>query len=271
MTENTEKRSEFVVVQATDLIPDGDITFEHGLAFARDTGGELITLHISEGTPNGPLPSPKKTLENWSQEEVEVEYHTVVVPIDDKPKKGLLKSVEGLDADLLIVGTRQQKKKAKTFRSSVSEVAALDAHVPTLVLHVGQKGLIDDDGSLRLRRVLLPVGDGEEVRDAIRGLTKILDHLDVDDIDIFLLRVGDAEILEYLTIPERKGWRWHRETRQGLVSDVIGTACREKDIDLIAMSTRGQDGVIDVFSGTHTQKVIRRVPCPVLAIPVTTS
>ena len=265
----TEKK-DFIVVQSTDLLPDADTTLEHGIVFARETKGQLISLHLHQGDPDGPLPDLKKTLEKWSTDGEDLNHKTVVHDTGDSPKKGLLKSIKEFDADLLIVGTRQQNanKKTKTSRNSVSEVAALDADVPTLVLHLGQPGLVNAEGELQLRRVLVPVGDGEEARDAIQGITKLLDRVGVDDVDLFLLRVGDDEILEYLTLPERDGWRWHRETRQGFVSNVIGEVCKEKDIDLVAMSTRGQDGVVDVFSGTHTQKVIRRVACPVLAIPM---
>ena len=270
MTENTDKKSDkFVIVQATDLLPDADATMAHGLAIARRTGGQLITLHVNDKPADEPLSDPEKMLIELAKKELEIDHHTVVCRIDEKPTKGLLKSIEGNKTDLLIMGTRQQRGDSKNSRKSVTETAALDASMPTLVVHVGQRGLVNDEGAIELDHVLLPVGDGEEARDAIRGLTKLLDRLQIDDIDITLLRIGDDEILEYLTIPERDGWRWHRETRKGFVSNTIAEICEAKDIDLITMSTRGQDGIIDVFSGTHTQKVIRRAPCPLLVIPMT--
>ncbi len=258
----------FLVVQATDLMPDSQTTLEHGLAIALGAEGRLVSLHVDQGEPDGPLPSAAKVLKKWGKAEDAVAHDTVVASVDKKPKKGLLRTLHDLTPDLLIVGTRQQQGEQKTFRESAAEVAALDAQIPTLVLHLGQDGLIDDKGEVSIRRVLLPVGDGAEARDAIRGLTMFFDNLGVTDVDIFLFRVGDDEIFEYLTLPERDGWRFHRERAKGYVSTAIGDACESKDIDLIAMSTRGQDGVVDVFSGTHTQKVIRRVPCPVLVSPV---
>ena len=261
--------ADYLIVQSTDLLPDSAATLEHGVAVALATGGSLVSLHVNQGKADGPYPSVEKVLAKWSKEGTELSHDVVTAATERSAKKGLLRSLHDLVPDLLIVGTRQQQEGApKAGRQSTAEVAALDAQVPTLVIHLGQENLVQDDGSLRIRRVLLPVGDGAEARDAIRGLTTLLERLKIDDVDVFLFRVGDDEIFDYLTIPERKGWRFHRERRKGYVADGIADAVKEKEIDLVAMSTRGQDGVIDVFSGTHTQKVIRRVACPVFVVPV---
>jgi nucleotide-binding universal stress UspA family protein len=262
--------SDFLIIQATDLLPDSTATLEHGLALALASTGRLLSLHIDGGHPDGPAPDAEKILARWSVESSTVAHDTVTASTDRTPRKGLLRSLQDLTPHLLIVGSRQQQDRAhpKTFRDSTAEVAALDAHIPTLVVHLGQPGLVDDSGGISLQRILVPVGDGAEARDAIRGLTTFLDRVGGDDLDIFLLRVGDDEILNYLTLPEREGWRFHPLRRDGFVSQAIADVCASHDIDLVAMSTRGQDGVIDVFSGTHTQKVIRRVPCSVLVSPV---
>ncbi len=43
-------------------------------------------------------------------------------------------------------------------------------------------------------------------------------------------------------------------------------AAESGDIDLIVMGTRGRRGVARLFIGSVTEEVIRRAPCPVLAI-----
>src|SRR6056297_4276045 len=123
--------NDFIIVQSTDLLPDADATLEHGIVFARETSGRLISLHIHEGEPDGPLPDLKKTVEKWSKSSA-IDHQSLVHDTNTSPKKGLLKSLHDIDADLLIVGTRQQneEKPTKTFRSSVSEIAALDAEIP---------------------------------------------------------------------------------------------------------------------------------------------
>lgn len=45
----------------------------------------------------------------------------------------------------------------------------------------------------------------------------------------------------------------------------ILAAAGEHDVDLIAMTTSG-GSILDAMSGTNTEQVLRRSPCPVLAV-----
>jgi nucleotide-binding universal stress UspA family protein len=49
----------------------------------------------------------------------------------------------------------------------------------------------------------------------------------------------------------------------GVIEEVV----KDHAIDLIVMGTRGVSGMEEFFIGSNTEKVIRRVNCPVLAIP----
>ena len=262
------KQSDYLIIHATDLKPDGQETFKHAVSLARDMKAKLVTLHVTEGKAVAEAPKAREVLKGFTGSDVKIDHDVVIKEQRKTPKKDLLEAARALNPALVVIGTRQQQGgDKKSFRSSVSEVAALDIEGPTLVTHVGQKGLVDDDGNLTIKRVLVPIGDGAEARDTIQGLTGFLDRLGIDDVDLFLLRVGDDDVLDTLTVPKREGWRWHREVKkQGFVANTVAEVCEAKDIDMIAMATRGQDGFVDVFSGTHTQKVIRRAPRPVLAI-----
>lgn len=265
MTEPNE--GEFLIVHATDLRVDGQRTFDHAFALARDMDARLMTLHITGGEVEMDVPEAREVLERLSSPDADVEHDIVVKEGRKNPRKDLVKMMREQEPDLLIVGTRRQSGGKNPLRRSVSEAAAIKVDIPTLVTHVRQEGVVDGNGHLRIQRVLVPIGDGAEARDTIDGLTRFLDRLEVDDVDLFLLRVGDDDVLEHVLLPQRDGWRWHREHRsRGFVADTIAEVCDEKDVDLVAMATRGQDGFIDVFSGTHTQKVIRRAPRPVLAV-----
>jgi nucleotide-binding universal stress UspA family protein len=51
-----------------------------------------------------------------------------------------------------------------------------------------------------------------------------------------------------------------------LVSEIV--ACvKEYDIDLIIMGTQGATGAKEIFLGTHTMFTIKKVKCPVIAVP----
>lgn len=51
-----------------------------------------------------------------------------------------------------------------------------------------------------------------------------------------------------------------------LIEEIVETVEKE-NIDLIAMGTQGATGAKEIVLGTNTVHVIRRAPCPVLAIP----
>jgi hypothetical protein len=49
----------------------------------------------------------------------------------------------------------------------------------------------------------------------------------------------------------------------GVIEEVV----KDHAIDLIVMGTRGVSGMEEFFIELNTEKVIRRVSCPVLAVP----
>jgi nucleotide-binding universal stress UspA family protein len=51
------------------------------------------------------------------------------------------------------------------------------------------------------------------------------------------------------------------------VDGILSTAASE-GADLIAMGTKGHDSFLDAIRGSHTERVLRRAPCPVLVVPV---
>ena len=70
-----------------------------------------------------------------------------------------------------------------------------------------------------------------------------------------------------MLIPDVPGWSWQNMTKQGNVIDMILETAREVNADLIVMSTNGRNGFLDAFRGSHSERVLRQSPCPLLAIP----
>ncbi len=54
---------------------------------------------------------------------------------------------------------------------------------------------------------------------------------------------------------------------QGEVVTEILTVARAQAVDLLVMATQGHDGWLDVLRGSTTERVLRRIHCPLLAIP----
>ena len=258
----------FVIVHATDLAPEGQRTFDHAFALAREADARVVTLHVADDEVPGDV-DPDEMLARLASAEDAIDHEIWVEEGGGDAEWALIAAVRRLEPDLLVVGTRRQTGDKSSFSGSVSERAALKSEIPTLVVHIGQEGIVDGVGQLRLHRILVPVGDEAEARASVGALTELLDQTEADDVDIYLLRVGDRDFLSEVDVPRRDGWRWHREVRErGFVGSTISEYCDEKDIDLIAMATRGPNSLMDALSGSKTQKVIRRAPRPVLTVAV---
>jgi nucleotide-binding universal stress UspA family protein len=94
------------------------------------------------------------------------------------------------------------------------------------------------------------------------------------DIRAFVRSVGGLDaILEFMHIGETEPQIIEDEAvvsaklqTGDLVSAILATA---EQADLIAMPTKGHDGLLDVLRGSTTERVVRHAPCPpVLALPV---
>ena len=59
----------------------------------------------------------------------------------------------------------------------------------------------------------------------------------------------------------------HIEVVDGFVTDIIPEYCRNKNIDLVIMGTKGAGGVKEVLVGSVTSGVISKTKVPVLAVP----
>jgi nucleotide-binding universal stress UspA family protein len=55
--------------------------------------------------------------------------------------------------------------------------------------------------------------------------------------------------------------------RSGDVIDAIMQTASDMATNLIVMSTDGRNGFMDALRGSHSERVLRRTPCPLLAIP----
>ncbi len=64
-----------------------------------------------------------------------------------------------------------------------------------------------------------------------------------------------------------ENYTFHAITDYDIFTDAIKQAVKAKNIDLIVMGTNGATGATEVVFGSNTLNVIRKVDCPVLAIP----
>lgn len=64
----------------------------------------------------------------------------------------------------------------------------------------------------------------------------------------------------------REGIHSHSEVRQGAVVQMLLDVVRQYDAGLLVVGTRGRDGAGPVAVGAIAEQLVRRAPCPVLAV-----
>ena len=64
------------------------------------------------------------------------------------------------------------------------------------------------------------------------------------------------------------GSTWHVERREGDPEDEIVRLAEEAEVDAIFMATAGPNGIFEALRGSTTERVLRRAPCAVCAVPV---
>ena len=137
----------------------------------------------------------------------------------------------------------------------------------TLFVPEGVPGFVSPrDGSLSLRQVLIPVTRTPAPEPAMAGCLKLARALGLEKLHARLLHVGEPGGMPGLSPPEEAGWRWTRVARRGEVVRTILSQATDPPADLIVMSTCGPHGFLDALRGSTTEQVIRKSPCPVLAI-----
>jgi nucleotide-binding universal stress UspA family protein len=118
-----------------------------------------------------------------------------------------------------------------------------------------------------LRRILVPVDHAPAPQAAIDAADSLLNRLGSSGATARILHVGEARDMPEFRIPDPAVRHWDRVARPGLVVDEIVQVATSWNADLIIMTTEGHAGVLDALRGSTTERVLRRAPSAVLAVP----
>ena len=169
--------------------------------------------------------------------------------------------VEQHPCDLLVLMTHARSAPNRWSQGSVAEAAARRARARTLFLREDQRGFVDrETGAISLQTILLPIDGVVPPWDAWRWVAAFK-QLVSPNARVHLLHMGSrapANASELDSIVD---------LRQGLVVETIVAVAREISADIVVMPTAGHHGLLDVFRGSVTERVLREAPCPILAIP----
>ncbi|HEX5048087.1 MAG TPA: universal stress protein [Gammaproteobacteria bacterium] len=269
------------VVHATDFSPASERAFAHALAIAVLRRTELTLLHVTSGEHRDwtGFPAVRKTLERWNllppgskQEDVLAAVGVRVSKIEISsrfPSLAVASWLESHPTDLLVVATEGREGVARWLHSSKAEAMARWSRTMTLFVPAdAERSIVSAaDGRLQLGSVLVPVDRLPDPSAAIELARRAADVVGDGEVKIGLLHVGDAASMPRLATEDGPRWKFEREVRAGDPVDEIVTAAARRAADLLVMPTAGRHGVFEALSGSTTERVLRRAPCPVLAVP----
>lgn len=264
------------VLHPTDFSSASDTAFAHALAIALIRKTKFTILHVGAGKQQWThFPAVRSTLDRWGLlekgspqaavfDQLAVRV-TKMVLASDKPSVAILEYLEKHPADLLVLATEGREGLPRWIRPSVGEHLARKSKTMSLFVPQSVPGFVSlADGRVSFRRILIPVDSHPDPAPAIEYATRAARFMG-EPVEIILLHVGDR--MPSIVPPECETCSWKRMEVGGDVVEGIIDIAREHSANLVVMATAGHQGFLDMLRGSVTEQVLRRAPCPLLAVP----
>jgi nucleotide-binding universal stress UspA family protein len=267
------------VFHPSDFTPASEVAFVHALKVALLAKAELTILHVS---PKHELdwaefPGVRSTLERWqllpknsSQSDVAmlgINIKKVQAKHDD-PVESVTAYLSAHNTDLIVLATDQQKERGQWLSQSIAAPIARKSHQMTLFIPKGADGFVSArDGSVSLTSILIPVAAIPAAQPAVHAAARMAHRLNCPAGVFTLVHVGDKADMPQLQLPDVPGWSWNTVVRAGDVVEVISETASGIGASLIVLTTEGRHGFLDALRGSESERILRRAPCPLLAIP----
>lgn len=184
------------------------------------------------------------------------------------PVEELAAQVERDAPDLLVLATHQRHTWLLP-TPLASKAAGIARSNPNLTLFVPRStdGFVDPDrGSVRIRRVLVPVAPEIPAQVAIDSAAAMVRSLGCEAVHWIGLTVGNAAEANPAILPTGEGWTSEWLRRSGAVESVVVGVANELEVDLVVMTTRGGTGFLGTLRATTVERVLEECPCPLLSV-----
>jgi nucleotide-binding universal stress UspA family protein len=268
------------ILHPSDFSEASRVAFAHALKAALIARARLTLVHVAptSGSPEwSDFPGVRETLERWGllppgSHKSAVPHLGIdvkkVIAHDDDPVRSVVHYLEAHPTDLIVLATNQHEGRMRWMHKSVAATIARKAGQLTLFIPAGVAGFISlADGSVLLTSILIPLADARRHPPAVAAAVRIVRRLGIPAGAFTLLHVGDEEPMDDVFRPDVPGWTWDTVMREGDVTGAILKTAEETRAGLIVMSTEGRHGFLDGLRGSTSEQVLRRAPCPLLAVP----
>ena len=267
------------ILHPSDFSAASEVAFAHALKAALVAKSQLTMMHVSPSMTAEwtDFPGVRETLARWGLLPPDSPPSAVpalgidvqkVIAYDDDPVKSVLAFLERHRVDLIVLATHQHEGRSHWLRRSVAEPVARQAGQMTLFIPHGMDGFVSrQDGSVSLQNILIPIAPIPRAQPAIAAAVRLVYRLQCPAGTFTTLFVGAPGSAPAVRCPTVPGWQWNGIVQSGDVIDAIVQTASDMAANLIVMSTDGRNGFLDALRGSHSERVLRRTPCPLLAIP----
>jgi nucleotide-binding universal stress UspA family protein len=269
------------VLHPSDFSEASEIAFAHALKTALIARSRLTLFHVSsDGQAEwSDFPGVRQTLERWgllaagslrsAVPALGIDVRKMIAQ-ERNPVSSLLRYLDTHPTDLIVLASHRHDDGTHWLRRSVAEPVARKSGQATLFVPHGVEGFVSlRDGAVSLQRILIPVAPTPKAQPAVGAAARLVSRLSRPSGTFTLLHVGAEGDMPAVHRPDVSGWRWDSVTRGGDVVDTILDSARTTSADLIVMTTDGRNGFLDALRGSHSERILRRSPCPLLVIPET--
>jgi nucleotide-binding universal stress UspA family protein len=272
------KHQIYNVLHATNCESDEQGAVAHATRIALDARADLTVLHAispEESLDWKSLPHFAPLLEQWRRaatpagkpKGLKLHIEKVQQPGND-PVRTLADYVHSFPADLIVLSTHQREGAERWTHSVFAEPAARKARIPTLFVPAGKDGFVSRaTGEVHIENVLVPVDRSPRPDPAIELACTLCRILGCPKVHFTFLHVGTERSMPLVEPALEPGWTMETSCWEGSVVDHIVSAAEGGNADLIVMATAGHHGFLDALRGSTTERVLRRVRQPLLAVP----
>lgn len=270
------------VLHPTDFSAASEQAFAHALAIAQLRQTEFTILHVGAEKDAekawARFPRVRETLEHWGLlkpespgsavlDELNIRVNKVTLHGSD-PGLETLRYLDKNPADLIVLATEGRAGLPRWIEPSVAETLARSCRTMSLFVPRGAKRAPVSlaDGILSLHNILVPVDHHPHPGASLEFARRAAEAIGAGVVTITLLHVGDVHFPAQ-RLENGPKWSWRVKTCAGDAVEQIVKTADEVEAELIVMTTAGHNGVLDVLRGSTTEQVLRRSPCPLLAVP----
>jgi nucleotide-binding universal stress UspA family protein len=269
-----------MVFHPSDFTEASEVAFAHALKIALLRQANLGIMHVASDatTEWSEAAGVRPMLERWGLLPPGSHRHDVaklgihvrkIMATHQNPIRAVLKYLSSHPTDLIVLATRQHEGRMKWLHTSVAQPISQGSGEMTLFIPHGQQGFVAiQDGSISLNKILIPIAKQPPAQPAIEAVRRITGELRLTGGDVTLLHVGTPDNVPTVELPHDSGWTWNTIVRDGDVVETIAQAADDTEAGLVVMTTNGRDGFLDALRGSHSERVLSKLRCPLLNLPV---